>query len=205
MRKQQELAQKKLHDKRRREQGLTHEEYERRLQDEIERRLAKEKELEKLASLEMELIERLRKKQSEQYRAYNELEGVLGVPSAPRRSTSAQSLRGSPSHQHQVRGGAAAERSVQQVRAVDSASVVPGAPSASEPAPGEPSDEEIARAFSKFDTEGTGVIGRSTIGDLMADLGSPLNDVQLAQAVSQLDPNETGKVDFGSFLYWYHG
>ena len=168
--------------------------------------------MEKLAALEMELIERLRKKQSEQYSAYNELEGVLGVPSGgslrnTMRSSSAANVRGS-----QSRGGPsgtskapAPERSVQQVRTVGHASVAPAQPHYSEPAPGEPTDEEIARAFSKYDMEGAGVVPTPSIANLMADLGTPLTDVQLGQAVAQLDPNQTGNVDFGSFLYWYHG
>ena len=41
--------------------------------------------------------------------------------------------------------------------------------------------------------------------DLMADLGAPLNEQQLAQAIQQLDTDGRGAVSFGEFLLWWKG
>lgn len=70
---------------------------------------------------------------------------------------------------------------------------------------GEPSEEDVARAFSAYDLEGTGNIATVQVGDLMRDLGMLLNPQQLLQAEAQLDMHLTGLVSFGEFLLWWRG
>ena len=69
----------------------------------------------------------------------------------------------------------------------------------------EPSDEEIACAFAAYDPDSTTYMPTANIGDLMADLGMPLNPHQLVQAKAQLDRNQCGQVSFGEFLLWWKG
>ncbi len=40
---------------------------------------------------------------------------------------------------------------------------------------------------------------------LLKDLGVVLNATQLAQAISQLDTAQTGRISFGEFLLWWKG
>lgn len=74
-----------------------------------------------------------------------------------------------------------------------------------EVAPGEPTDEEIACAFAEYDPDSTTYISTSRLGDLMRDLGMPLNAHQLTQAEAQLDRSQNGQVSFGEFLLWWKG
>lgn len=80
----------------------------------------------------------------------------------------------------------------------------PASPSTA-PAPDEPEEEDVARAFSVYDRDGTGEISTLDVEGLMRDLNVPLSAVQLSQAISQLDPEQTGKVSFGEFLLWWKG
>ena len=72
-------------------------------------------------------------------------------------------------------------------------------------APGEPTDEEVACAFAVYDPESTTLIPTDKIGNLMQDLGMPLNPHQLAQAIAQLDRTQQRQVSFGEFLLWWKG
>lgn len=74
-----------------------------------------------------------------------------------------------------------------------------------EVAPGEPTDEEIACAFAVYDPDSTTYISTARLGDLMRDLGMPLNAHQLTQAEAQLDRTQCGQVSFGEFLLWWKG
>lgn len=74
-----------------------------------------------------------------------------------------------------------------------------------EVAPGEPTDEEIACAFAVYDPDSTTFISTGRLGDLMRDLGMPLNAHQLTQAEAQLDRTQCGQVSFGDFLLWWKG
>ena len=69
----------------------------------------------------------------------------------------------------------------------------------------EPSDKEVAFAFARYDPDSTTYIPTARIGDLMTDLGMPLNPNQLAQANAQLDRSQCGQVSFGEFLLWWKG
>lgn len=71
--------------------------------------------------------------------------------------------------------------------------------------PGEPTDEQVARAFAMYDPEGTTYVATAQLGDLMRDLGMPLSEGQLQQALMQLDPLQAGRVSFGEFLMWWKG
>ncbi|KAF5835154.1 hypothetical protein DUNSADRAFT_7829 [Dunaliella salina] len=78
-------------------------------------------------------------------------------------------------------------------------------PQASPPPPQEPTEEEVARAFSMYDTEASGEISTGCIDGLMRDLGVALAPSQLSQAIAQLDSRQCGKVSFGEFLLWWKG
>mmetsp|Transcript_35772 Transcript_35772/g.79610 ORF Transcript_35772/g.79610 Transcript_35772/m.79610 type:complete len:336 (-) Transcript_35772:759-1766(-) len=180
IRKQQEDARRKLEQLKVARLQMASEDYERRLKEEMDAKLAKEREIERLAQLELELIERLKTKQTEQRKAYQQLEAVLtlGTPSAKSTSKSGTPPRSMP----------------------------PQAQPSTPPAePGEPSEEDVARAFSVYDREGTGEISTLDLDGLMRDLGVPLNTMQLSQAISQLDVEQTGKITFGEFLLWWKG
>ena len=74
-----------------------------------------------------------------------------------------------------------------------------------EVAAGEPTDEEIACAFAVYDPDSTTFISTARLGDLMRDLGMPLNAHQLTQAEAQLDRTQCGQISFGEFLLWWKG
>ncbi len=74
-----------------------------------------------------------------------------------------------------------------------------------QPMPGEPTEEQVALAFAKYDPDGTTFISNSQLGSLMADLGMPLSPSQLKQASEQLDRTGCGQVSFGEFLLWWKG
>lgn len=163
------------------------EEYERRLKEEMDAKAAKEREIEQLAKLEMELIERLKAKQQEQKKALQQLEAVLaiGSPSSPKGTMAKKTQALSPKSTTKAKtGGATAKKSSSK---------------------GEPTEEDVARAFAVYDREGTGSISTKDIPPLLKDLHVPLGPEQLDQAVSQLDPNKTKKVSFGEFLLWWKG
>ncbi|GAX75926.1 hypothetical protein CEUSTIGMA_g3369.t1 [Chlamydomonas eustigma] len=176
IRRQQEDARKKIEQLKISRLQMAQEEYERRLKEEMDAKLQKEKEIEQLAQLELELIGRLRTKQTEQQKAFQQLEAVLSLGASGSGKQPASKLHPS----------------------------APAAPS-TPPQSGEPSEEDVARAFSVYDVDGTGEVSTQDLQGLMQDLGVPLNATQLSQAVSQLDPASAGKVTFGDFLLWWKG
>eukprot|EP00798_Chlamydomonas_sp_ICE-L_P031811 gene31811-7013_t len=160
IRQQQEVARRKL------EALKAQDDYEKRLKEETDAKNVKEAEIQRLAQIEMELIERLKTKQGQQQKAYQQLEAVLSLGGST----------GSKSSSH-------------------------GAPAAASAAPSaEPGEDDVARAFSVFDLDGTGEISALDMQGLMEDLGVPLNALQVSQAIAQLDPKQTGKITFGEFL-----
>lgn len=103
-------------------------------------------------------------------------------------------------------------KAYQQLEAVLSLGGTTGAPglhhtahAAAAPAAEEPGEDDVARAFSVYDLDGTGEISALDLQELMKDLGVPLNALQLSQAIAQLDPSKTGRVTFGEFLLWWKG
>eukprot|EP00877_Chromochloris_zofingiensis_P006319 jgi/Chrzof1/1940/Cz10g27070.t1 len=161
---------------------MAQEEYERRVREEAEAKEQKEQEIAELARLEMELIERLKKKQAEQNKAYQQLEAALALSSTGTRSVS-RNNQSSPSHQ------TTASRPT----------------SGAQHSSSDPSDEDIARAFAAYDVDARGVISTAQITGLMRDLKMPLNKQQLHIALSQLDQTKSGQVSFGHFLLWWKG
>jgi Ca2+-binding EF-hand superfamily protein len=59
----------------------------------------------------------------------------------------------------------------------------------------------IARVFSKYDREcgGRGGLDRGGVKRLCAELGQPLTDEEAKLAMSYLDEDGNGLVDFGAF------
>jgi len=180
VRKQQEDARRRLEQFKISRLQMAQDEYERRLKEEVEAKLQKEREIERLAQLELELISRLRNKQTEQQKAFKQLEAVLSLGSNNGGGSSRQPGKGSSNP------------------AAASASSAP-------PQSGEPTEEDVARAFSVYDRDGTGEVSVLDLQGLMRDLRVPLSAVQLSQAISQLDPKQQGKISFGEFLLWWKG
>jgi len=177
IRKQQEEARKKIEQLKISRLQMAQEEYERRLKEEMDAKLQKEKEIEQLAQLELELIGRLRTKQTEQQKAFQQLEAVLSL------------------------GTSGSGKQPAATKLNPSAPAAPSTP----PQTGEPSEEDVARAFSVYDVDGTGEVSTQDLQGLMRDLGVPLNATQLSQAISQLDLSAEGKIMFGDFLLWWKG
>ncbi|GFH21305.1 EF-hand domain-containing protein [Haematococcus lacustris] len=126
-------------------------EYERRLREEMEAKSAKEAEIERLAEIEAQLIGRLKHKQTEQRRAYQQLEAVLslgGNPSSSRTPSKPHSPALSQSASPFNGGGGS----------LTDEATAPTAPA------GEPSEEDVARAFSMYDEEAIGEIPAACLG-----------------------------------------
>jgi hypothetical protein len=64
-------------------------------------------------------------------------------------------------------------------------------------------EEEVRKAFDKFDRDASGAIDLKELGELSKDLGHPLTKRQLEQAFKDLDLNHDGVVDFEEFARWY--
>ncbi|MEW5308898.1 MAG: hypothetical protein WDW38_000819 [Sanguina aurantia] len=157
--------------------------YEKRLKEEMDAKCVKEREIERLAQMELELIERLKSKQMEQRKAYQQLEAVLSLGST---------RNSSPRHSSKTPLSGAHSSAVET-------------PSEAGSGGGDPSEEDVARAFSMYDTDGTGEVSTLSLDGLMKDLHVPLTAMQLAQAISQLDTELEGKISFGGFLVWWKG
>ncbi|KAG2500800.1 hypothetical protein HYH03_001562 [Edaphochlamys debaryana] len=198
IRKQQEDARRKIEMLKLQKLTAAQEEYERRLREEIDAKLLKEQEIERLAQMELELIERLKTKQVEQRRAYQQLEAVLSLGNvSTSRGLQQGSKPGSPKVNHV---------SPSPDRQPSNLSQSQQGPASAEPsANGEPTEEDVARAFAVYDTEGQGEIPSLSLDPLLRDLGVPLNPSQLSQAIAQLDVTQTGRITFGEFLLWWKG
>ncbi|MEW5298443.1 MAG: hypothetical protein WDW36_001566 [Sanguina aurantia] len=235
--------------------------YEKRLKEEMDAKCVKEREIERLAQMELELIERLKAKQMEQRRAYQQLEAVLSLGSArlgePVETPTVRTLRRAavactgparqgpvdrvwvcapPRADCQVLPCAGAEqpprseppapqppprephgptlalphrnappRHSSKAPLIGAHSSAVEAPSEAGSGGGEPSEEDVARAFSMYDTDGAGEVPTLSLDGLMKDLHVPLTAMQLSQAISQLDTELNGKISFGGFLVWWKG
>ncbi|GIL47725.1 hypothetical protein Vafri_3901 [Volvox africanus] len=202
IRKQQEDARRKIETLKLQKLTAAQEEYERRLKEEIDAKLAKEQEIERLAQMELELIERLKSKQAEQRKAYQQLEAVLSLGNVS--TTKGLTGNGKPASPKVTvvgaTGGVSPERPPSQM------SQASASYTAEEAAPdGEPTEEDVARAFAMYDTDGIGEISTLSLDGLLRDLGVPLSPSQLSQAIAQLDTSQTGRITFGEFLLWWKG
>ncbi|GLC43862.1 hypothetical protein PLESTB_000916300 [Pleodorina starrii] len=206
IRKQQEDARRKIETLKLQKLTAAQEEYERRLKEEIDAKIAKEQEIERLAQMELELIERLKSKQAEQRKAYQQLEAVLSLGTV---STSKGLANGKPASPKVTAvatggGGASPERPSSNMSHTSAASM-PYQPADEAVPDGEPTEEDVARAFAIYDTDGIGEISTLSLDGLLRDLGVPLNPSQLSQAIAQLDTSQTGRITFGEFLLWWKG
>lgn len=61
----------------------------------------------------------------------------------------------------------------------------------------------VLQAFNQFDADGSGEIDKDELAQLSAQLGAPLNDKQLKEALVDLDLNKDGVIDYDEFCRWY--
>eukprot|EP01006_Ploeotia_vitrea_P026361 TRINITY_DN59350_c0_g1_i1.p1 TRINITY_DN59350_c0_g1~~TRINITY_DN59350_c0_g1_i1.p1 ORF type:complete len:707 (-),score=100.53 TRINITY_DN59350_c0_g1_i1:107-2227(-) len=61
----------------------------------------------------------------------------------------------------------------------------------------------IRQAFSKYDTDRSGSINVKEFQNLMRDIGQTMKWYDAQRYLNQLDPDRTGKLEFGEFLDWY--
>lgn len=213
IRRAKEEATQKLEQRKLAELINAHEDYQQRVAEEMAVRRKKEQELHAMAKVELQLIERLKKKQQEQVQAYTELEDVLGTRTLAQggtgggsrimssRSAGAPQARGSSAGRGTTAHSSGQGHPAGADAAESTSAVEQGSPGAAR----EPTEEEIAVAFSRYDDEGTGTIPTTSLEGLMSDLGLQLNAHQLSQAVAQLDRTGMGEVSFGEFLLWWRG
>jgi calmodulin len=68
------------------------------------------------------------------------------------------------------------------------------------------SDVELDLAkqiFNHYDKDGNGTLDSVELSKFMADLGEPLNDAELDEALKILDKNGDGKIQIEEFLSWW--
>ena len=61
----------------------------------------------------------------------------------------------------------------------------------------------IRKIFVYYDRDGDGTISRAEIHPLLRRLGSQLSADQLTTMLAELDPTESGAVEFGDFVGWW--
>jgi hypothetical protein len=61
------------------------------------------------------------------------------------------------------------------------------------------SSDVVKKTFDKFDVDGSGAIDKDELAKLSEELGHPLNDEELEEALKDLDLNKDGVVDFSEF------
>lgn len=135
-------------------QKEAHDQYEKRVKAELAAKEAKDKEIEQLAALELQLIERLKKKKAQQDKAVEQLEAVMQLNTLrtsqeikKTRDRSAATRSGSPSPTKRSPSKAGAKPK-QQAQSSSKASNDQQKLSSA--------DEEIARAFSRYDSNDSG-------------------------------------------------
>jgi hypothetical protein len=64
-------------------------------------------------------------------------------------------------------------------------------------------DEAIAEAFAMFDVDGSGEIDRDELSSVAKELGVPLSESDLDDAMKQMDADGSGEVDLQEFAGWY--
>lgn len=57
--------------------------------------------------------------------------------------------------------------------------------------------------FKKYDADNSGAIDKSELQNLCKDLGVPLDDAQLDEAIADLDINKDGVIDLNEFSKWW--
>ena len=57
--------------------------------------------------------------------------------------------------------------------------------------------------FDKFDTDGSGAIGKEEFKNLCYDLGHFLSDQELELGMQWLDKDGSGEIEYDEFVEWY--
>ena len=65
-------------------------------------------------------------------------------------------------------------------------------------------ETKVVVAFNKFDKDGSGAIDAQELEAVSSELGQPLSEEQLANALKDLDLNGDGVVDLKEFKRWYY-
>lgn len=63
--------------------------------------------------------------------------------------------------------------------------------------------ELLAELFNKIDTDGSGLLDRDEIAQLSRDLGKPLSEAELDDAMLSMDADGSGEVDLEEFIAWF--
>jgi hypothetical protein len=64
-------------------------------------------------------------------------------------------------------------------------------------------ENDIATAFAKYDTDASGHIGAKELGALAKDLGQPLSAEEVKEAVEVLDRDDSGTIEMNEFVAWW--
>ena len=66
-----------------------------------------------------------------------------------------------------------------------------------------PQEVAVERAFARYDTDGNKCIDRTELASLCQQLGAPLTEVELGEAIQELDTDHSGMIEKGEFLTWW--
>jgi hypothetical protein len=66
-----------------------------------------------------------------------------------------------------------------------------------------PQEVAVERAFARYDTDGNKCIDRTELASLCQQLGAPLTEGELGEAIQELDTDHSGMIEKGEFLTWW--
>ena len=61
----------------------------------------------------------------------------------------------------------------------------------------------ISRVFERYDADASNSIDAHELANVMVELGITLDEVQVAQALTQLDTDGSGSVSFEEYMRWF--
>ena len=102
-----------------------------------------------------------------------------------------------------------AEKKLQSLRAKLQILYAPNLPSSSEPGGANPAHDPsdptpaVRAIFDRYDTDGSGTIEHSEFRHMLKDLGVEMTHAEFQEAVTMLDSDHNGKIDFEEFLLWW--
>ena len=67
----------------------------------------------------------------------------------------------------------------------------------------DPEEAEIRDLFNTIDEDGSGTLEDDEIAALAVELGCPMTDEDVAEAMSEMDTDGGGDVDWEEFLFWW--